>query len=213
VVAPHASPWRDLREGIRYIWDTPQLLAIVWLAFLFNLTAFSITNGLLPYVAREVYRIDQTGLGWLIASVAFGALLGSVALSRPRIPIALPRLMIGSAVAWHLLLLVFAQMQSLRAGMACLLLVGFASSLVMVSHSVILLRSAEHRFRGRVLGVRMLAIYSLPLGLLAAGALIERIGFRATISLYAIAGLVFTVLIALRWQAWRWRIPGDDGAA
>jgi len=36
-----------------------------------------------------------------------------------------------------------------------------------------LLRSAGHRFRGRVLGVRMLAIYSLPLGLLTAGALIE----------------------------------------
>ena len=34
----------------------------------------------------------------------------------------------------------------------------------------------------------MLAIYSLPLGLLAAGALIERIGFSATATLYAAVG-------------------------
>ena len=61
------SPWRELWEGILLVWNTPRLLAIVWYAFLFNLTAFSITNGLLPYVARDVYHIDQTGLGWLIA--------------------------------------------------------------------------------------------------------------------------------------------------
>ena len=210
-VSTRSSPWHDLREGIRTIWDTPQLSAIVWLAFLFNLTAFSITNGLLPYVAREVYRVDQTGLGWLVASVAFGALLGSIALSRPHIPLALPRLMIVAAVIWHILLLAFAQMTSLPAGMACLLFVGFASSLTMVAHTVILLRSTQPRFRGRVLGVRMLAIYSLPLGLITAGALIERIGFRATISLYAVAGIVFAGLIALRWRAWQWRVQaGDD---
>ena len=40
----------------------------------------------------------------------------------------------------------------------------------MVSHTVMLLRTATARFRGRVIGVRMLAIYSLPLGLLTAGA-------------------------------------------
>ena len=67
------SPWHDLREGIAHVWNTPSLLAVVWLAFLFNLTAFPITNGLLPYVARDVYGIDQTGLGYLVASFAFGA--------------------------------------------------------------------------------------------------------------------------------------------
>ena len=41
----------------------------------------SASNGLLPYVAKNIYGIDQTGLGYLVASFAFGALLGSVALS------------------------------------------------------------------------------------------------------------------------------------
>ena len=39
----------------------------------------------------------------------------------------------------------------------------------MVSLQIMLLREAGERFRGRVMGVRMMAIYSLPLGLLAAG--------------------------------------------
>ena len=61
-VTGRVSAWNDLREGIVHIWNTPSLLAIVWLALLFNFTAFPLTNGLLPYVAKDIYRIDQTGL-------------------------------------------------------------------------------------------------------------------------------------------------------
>ena len=39
-------------------------------------------------------------------------------------------------------------------------------SLSLVPMSVLLLHSAGERFRGRVMGVRMLAIYGVPIGLL-----------------------------------------------
>ena len=69
------------REGLAYVWSKPQLLAAMLVAFLVNMTAYPLSNGLLPYVAKDIYGIDQTGLGYLVASFAFGALLGSVALS------------------------------------------------------------------------------------------------------------------------------------
>ena len=53
----------------------------MWLAFLVNLTAFPLTSGLLPYVARDVYRVGETGLGMLVACFSFGSLLGSIAVS------------------------------------------------------------------------------------------------------------------------------------
>ncbi len=74
-----------------------------------------------------------------------------------------------------------------------LMLAGFAQSFCIVSLTVLLLRTSHERLRGRVISVRMLAIYSLPLGLLAAGALIERIGFSATATLYASVGLACTL--------------------
>ena len=46
----------------------------------------------------------------------------------------------------------------------------------------------------------MLAIYSLPIGVLGAGTLIEAIGFRATATLYALAGIALTLAIAWRWD-------------
>jgi MFS family permease len=199
------SSWRELREGIVLVWNTPRLLAIVWYALLFNFAVFPLTNGLMPYAAKEIYGTDQTGLGYLVASVAFGALVGSIAMTRSGLRIELARLMTVAGVIWHILVLIFAQTESLTAGIVMLMLSGLAQSLTMVSHTVILLRASSQRYRGRVMGVRMLAIYSLPVGLLVAGVLINWIGFRATASLFAMVGLVFTILIAVRWRASLWQ--------
>jgi MFS family permease len=166
---------------------------------------FPLTNGLMPYAARDIFGTDQTGLGYLVASTATGAFIGSVIMARSGMRTELARIMIVAAVVWHILVLIFAQTTTLWAGIVMLMLCGFAQSLTMVCHTVILLSTSTQRYRGRIMGVRMLAIYSLPLGLLAAGLLIGWIGFRATASLYAVVGLVFTVLIAVKWRASLWQ--------
>jgi MFS family permease len=199
------SSWQELREGLVLVWNTPRLLAIVWYAFLFNFAVFPLTNGLMPYAAKDIFHTDQTGLGYLIASVAAGAFIGSIIMTRSGLRTELARIMIVAAVIWHGLVLVFAQMETLWSGIVMLMLCGFAQSLTMVCHTVILLSASSRRYRGRIMGVRMLAIYSLPLGLLAAGLLIGLIGFRATASLYAVVGLAFTVLIAVKWRASLWQ--------
>jgi len=74
----------------------------------------------------------------------------------------------------------------------------------MVPMAVILLRTAEPAFRGRVMGVRMLAVYGLPLGMLLSGPLIEHVGFAVTGTLFSLVGIGFTVLIASRWRQHLW---------
>jgi MFS family permease len=205
------SPMRDLREGLAYVWTTPAMRAAMWIAFLANLTAYPFSTGLLPYIAREIYGTSQTGLGYLSASYAVGSLVGSITLSVVG-GVRVARLMIGATVIWYTMLLVFAHMQSLLAAIACLLLVGFSQSLCMISIAVILMRTASEHLRGRVMGVRMLVIYGLPLGLLAAGALIDEVGFAATASLYAAAGLALMLAIALHWRADLWHVHAPANA-
>jgi predicted MFS family arabinose efflux permease len=206
------SPWRELKEGVVYVWTTPCLLAAMSVAFLVNLTAYPFTLGLLPYVAREIYHIDQTGLGYLIASFALGALLGSVVLSFAGTLLRLARMMIIFAAVWYVLLLTFAHMETPLGGIVVLILIGFAQSLSLVSLSVILLRTSSGHLRGRVMGVRMLAIYGLPLGLLAAGALIDLIGFKSTLTVYCAVGLTFVALIAARWHSHLWPLHAPANA-
>jgi hypothetical protein len=198
------SLWRDLGEGLAYVWDTPSSLAALWLAFLVNLTAFPLTSGLLPYVAKDVYRIGETGLGTLIASFALGSFLGSIAVSMMGRGLRPARMMIVFALGWYAALLIFIQMPSPAAGRIALVVAGIAQALSLVPMSVLLLHSAGERFRGRVMGARMLAIYGVPIGLLIAGALIPRFGFVATASLYCLVGVALTLAIALYWRDALW---------
>ncbi|RXH12098.1 MFS transporter [Bradyrhizobium guangzhouense] len=202
---------RDLREGIVYSWNGPAMLAALCVAFLANLTAFPLTNGLLPYIARDIFHTDQTGLGYLSASFALGSLIGSVTLSLVS-GLRIARLLIGATLAWYTLLLVFVEIRTIPVAMACLVLAGIAQSMSMISAAVILMRTASAHLRGRVMGVRMMVIYGLPIGLLAAGSLIDLIGYSATGSLYAAAGFIAMLAIAIRWRADLWPVHAPANA-
>ena len=198
------SPLRELKEGLLHVWSEPRLAAAIWLAVLVNLTAFPFSHGLLPYVAKEVYGVGEAGLGYLVASFAFGALIGAVGLSAAR-PFRSGPMMMVCAVIWYLFLLVFAQVTSPVMGGLLLVCAGLAQSVSLISLAALLLQSSNDAFRGRVMGVRILATNSLPLGLLISGALIGEIGFRTTVTLSVLIGLALTGVIWLRWRKDLWR--------
>ena len=66
-------------------------------------------------------------------------------------------------------------------------------------------KAVEELFSVRVMGVRTLAIYGLPIGLMLAGVLIDRVGFPLTNTLFALVGLLLTVAIGLRWRDVLWQ--------
>lgn len=206
LAATRASPLRDMVDSFAYVWRTPHLLAAMTLALLVNLCAFPLMGGVLPYVAREVYGTGQAGLGYLAASFAFGALVGSLGLSANRRVIHPGRMMIIFTFGWYALLLVFAWVDVMAVGIVVLILAGLCQTLALVPLSVMLMQSADPRMRSRVLGLRMLAIYGLPMGLLASGPLIEAFGYAATTTGYGVFGVIATALIAWRWHAHIWRL-------
>ena len=74
---------------------------------------------------------------------------------------------------------------------------------MLASFSALLAHSAPG-FRARVMGVRSLAIYGLPIGLVLAGMLIERIGYPATVLLYSGIGIFFTGAMMIAWRKAVW---------
>lgn len=194
---------RELKEGILYAWSGPGMRAVLCVSFLANLTAYPLTNGLLPYVAREIFHTDQSGLGYLSASFAVGSLIGSITLSMAG-GLRIARLLIGATLVWYAMLLAFVEIRAMPVAMGCLVFAGIAQSMAMISAAVILMRTADAHLRGRVMGVRMMVIYGMPLGLLAAGSLIDLIGYSATGRLYAAAGFIAMMAIALHWRSDLW---------
>jgi MFS family permease len=211
-VQPTSSRWRELVDGLVRVATTPALLAMMLLAFLVNLTAYPFSGPLLPYIARSVFHVDAAGLGWLVASFSLGGLVGSLVtvlaggLRRPE------RLTFICTALWYALLFGFGHAPVLGAGLLALFAAGLVQNVAMISMTTTLLAAAGPGFRGRVMGVRMLAVYGFPLGLLALGFLIERLGYPLTVSAATVIGLVFTFLIALRWRASVWTVTRTTSA-
>jgi MFS family permease len=182
------------------------------LAFLLNLTAFPMFTGLLPYVAKEVYLSDQTTLGYMVAGASFGALLGSMALSRIGHAVRPARMGLIFGAGWYAMLLVFAHTPHAAAGIVVLILTGVVQSIGLIPMTAMLLRNSDVRYRGRVMGIRMLVLYGNLPGLLISAPLIARIGYPMTATLYCAIGLAFTLLIAVHWRAHLWRLGAPANA-
>ncbi len=202
--AQQATPWRDLKEGMRYVWRTPHLRATMLFAFLLNLTAFPLFNGLMPYVAKEVYGASQTMLGYMVAAAASGALTGSIIMSHYGGFFRPARAMLGFGIAWLALLVVFAQTSGPATGIPVLFAAGVMQTMGLIPISTLLLRTSDQRYRGRIMGIRMMAIYGNLPGLLLAGPLIASVGYTAMATAYGLFGILVTLLIILIWRDSLW---------
>ena len=207
------SPLRGLWEAAQAVWQAPPQLAALLMAFLINLTAYPFTLGLLPYVARNVYGTTQEGLGYLVAAVGTGSIVASLILSRMGTRVKPARMMLVFSVIWHGLVILFGQIGSLTGGLVLLPVIGIVQTLCVLPMSVLLLHGAPPALRGRIMGMRTLAVYGLPIGLLCSGPLIDHLGFPATAAIYGALGIMATLLVLATWRAHLWPrlAPGNNG--
>lgn len=208
------SPLRDLQQGFRHVIGTPPILGMLCIAFLVNMLAYPICQGLLPYVANTVYQSGQAGLAVLGASYAFGGLAGSLALSMNRLAMGPARLSLIACFTWFVLDLGFGLANYETLGAVMVVGIGFLQSVCMTPLAGVMLNASEPHYRGRVMGMRILAIWGLPTGLMVSGPLIEAFGFAGMVTMYSLVGMVLTVLIAYIWRRHLWdrTAPANTGA-
>jgi predicted MFS family arabinose efflux permease len=202
--AADAHPLADLKRAFFYVWQKDDMLGAFSIAFLVNLLAFPFFLGLLPYVAKDVYGVGQAGLGWLAATFSTGALASSLLVGANRLPLRAARAMLIGSALWFAAILAFGQTTAMAAGLAFVFFAGFMQSICLTPLAAVMLRASDETMRGRVMGMRILAVWGLPLGLLAAGPIIASLGFAATTVLYAGLGLALTAAIGWRWHAALW---------
>lgn len=196
----------NLGQALSYVRTREVVLGLLLLAFLVNLSGFPLNNGLLPVYAKDVLDVGAVGLGQLLGAYSVGSMLGSVTIA------ALPRLrrpgvvMTLAGIGWHVSILALALVAWFGPAMGVLALAGLAQSFTMVTMSMLLLSVTSPEIRGRVMGLRSLAVYGLPLGLLASGFLAEILGAPLALALNGLVGIVFGLVIAVATrEMWRYR--------
>ena len=194
----------DLVETVKYVRREEVILALLLLAFIVNLTGFPLNLGLMPVFAHDVLGTDPAGLGQLLGAYAIGGFVGSMTIagiSSMRRP---GRIMLTASIGWHASIILVSQARWFGATVGLLLLTGVTQSFTMVTMSVLLLGATSPELRGRVMGLRSLAVYGLPIGLLASGTVAERFGTPVAFLINGGLGIVLTVAIATRLRGlWR----------
>ncbi|GIT01394.1 MAG: MFS transporter [Chloroflexota bacterium] len=184
-------------EGLRYVKGEQLLWSALLIAVIFNITGFSFHTTLVPIFAKDVLDRDSLGLGILISSFGIGGLLGSMFWA------AIPNLKhtgifcILAVCGWHITMIVFAASTNFYLSVGILVVTGmmFSSSLVLVL--TVLMQTGRPEFRGRLMGLRTLAIYAHAFGSLAAGAVAGLLGAPATAVISGVFGISMMIGLAL----------------
>lgn len=135
-------------------------------------------------------------MGLLGAALGVGAVLGSILMAWVGTIYHAGRLMLWGTLGWFGLLGVFAYTPDYVLAVGVLVLMGIAQTMALTNMTVLLLGSARRDMRGRVMGLRSLAVAPLLLGGTLAGAAATSVGAPLTTMGWAIIGLLVTGGIA-----------------
>ena len=194
-----SNMWGFFTEGLSYIKSYPFLIALLLIAFIVNLTAFPLNHALLAVISNSMFDTDATGFGIIMGGYSAGALLGSLWISyfsemrRPS------RLMVFGCIFWHVAIFSIAFSTYFYVSVSIVLLAGIFQSFSMVIMAMLILRYTSEDMRSRVLGVRQLAVYGLPLGLVISGFVSENFDVVAALIGNAVVGLLMLAFVLITW--------------
>ncbi len=194
---PQGSVLRSVAEGLRYVKGEQALWATLLVAVVINLTGWPFHTALMPIFAQEVLDTGSAGLGLLISAFGIGALCGSAGWAAVRNLRHVGKLAILSVIVWHGSMAVFALSSSLYLSLAILLVTGMAFSSTQVMMLTVMLRTTRPEYRGRVLSLRVLAIYAYTFGGAGAGALAGWWGAPWAATTIGLTGILLTGALVL----------------
>jgi predicted MFS family arabinose efflux permease len=187
-----ASPLEGIREGIRYVRDTPAMSALMR-----TVTVYSVLGVpylvMMPVVARDVLGLGPGGYGLLLACVGLGGLAGALSLAAVGDRFAKGKLLAGASYAFAGLLLVFSFVRSPALAYVLLLAIGFTMIMNNALANSLVQHVVPDVLRGRMMAAYSFVVVGLSqvVGALFAGSVARLIGVDWAIGSAAAVMLVY----------------------
>lgn len=158
---------RGLREGARYVQNSPRVLAVIGMMTIFSILCFNF-NVLLPVLAKQTLNSGPQTFGIISAAFGAGALVGAL-LTAAAGKASLRRLMIG-ATLFTACQFALAPLRSTTVDIGLLFLTGIFFTIYTANSNTYVQLEAPDYIRGRVLGIYYYAWAGLsPIGALLTG--------------------------------------------
>jgi len=182
----------QVREGLRYVWTTPGLRAVIVLMAVAGSLGLNSTV-ILPLLARDTFGEGAGAFGVMTSAMGVGAVVGALLVAsrtgEQQRPLLVPGLALGAAM------FLTAAAPNLASALPALVLVGGATTALFAGADAALQRRSEPTLRGRVMALfGVVFLGSLAFGGPVVGVVSELRGPRFTV---AVGGAAIVVAAAL----------------
>ncbi|MBM3125013.1 MAG: MFS transporter [Chloroflexi bacterium] len=198
----------SIKEGIRFIFSRPVILASMVLDFI--ATFFASANTLLPIIATRVLRVGVVEYGYLSAAQAVGAVAIALVISQLREIRRQGTTFLGSVLIFGLATVVFGLTRSFFVAWLALAITGAADGVSTIIRNTIRQLQTPDYIRGRMTSITQIFFQGGPqLGEIEAGVVAQLFGAPLAIISGGIGCLVGLFLVIRKWPQLL-RYNGDE---
>jgi MFS family permease len=186
-----------LKQGLRFVWDTPIIVQTMTLDF--AATFFASANALLPIFAAEILQVGARGLGILAAAPAFGSVSMALVMARVGSFRKQGRLVIGSVAVFGLATMAFGLSRVFWFSLLMLAITGAADTVSTVLRQTIRQLATPNQLRGRMTSINMIFFMGGPqLGEVEAGFVAALIGAPLSVVVGGVGSLLSAAIAAVK---------------
>lgn len=186
-----------LKEGFRFVWNTPIIVQTMTLDFV--ATFFASATLLLPIFASERLHVDARGYGLLAAAPAIGSVITALVLARLGTLRKQGRLVVGSVAIFGLATAAFGLSTVFWFSLLMLAVTGAADTVSTVLRQTIRQLVTPNHLRGRMTSINMMFFMGGPqLGELEAGSLAAVIGAPLSVVTGGLGSIAAAAIAAWR---------------
>ena len=177
----------DLLAGFRYVWQRPDLVAVLVMLALMGTFGFNFAI-FISTMSVTVFDGDSRQFGILTSAMALGTMAGALLSARRPMPGMV--LMGVSALAFGVTAALAAVMPSPWLFAVMLVFVGLAALTFMTGSNSMMQLTTERHMRGRVLALRIAVVMGgTPIGAPLVGWVVDHAGARWALGIGALSGL------------------------
>ena len=157
-LAGDKKTWDSVKEGLRYVFKTKELLGAI------TLDLFAVLFGgavaMIPVYARDILKVGPQGFGWLNAATDMGSICIVILLTLYPLKQKQGKTLMFAVAGFGTCIIVFALSQIFWLSFAALLVSGMVDGISVVIRGTILQLKAPDNMRGRVMSVNSMFINS-----------------------------------------------------
>ena len=190
---PRTRVAADIGEGLAYFWKHTTLRVLLIISFI-TVMLSSPAQSLLPVLIVDVYGRESGALGLMVSAMGIGSLIGTLVIASLRGG-RRGLLLIVSGFASGIALIIVGALPFYFVGVAAMVLLGLGNAGQWSLNQVLLMGEIDDRYRGRAMSVYMMIFGVMPLAVMPAALVVDRIGPPPVIGALGVALLVFSTLL------------------